>query len=335
RRRFLARNLNEMNRNSREKVFKIKLNQDHDISSYGSITHAEMLFRTNLLAIVGGGLRPRFSENVILILDDSTKQFVLQYTFQMPVLGVQLRKDKLVAILQKEIHVFSFPNDSKKLITMETRDNPKGICEVSQSVAVDKQFLVLPGHKIGSLQFVDLSTSETSMSKAPITVSAHQSEISCIALNQDASMVASASEKGTLIRVWDTLKKVLLAELRRGSDTANLYCINFSRDSEFLCCASDKGTVHVFAVRDLQLNKRSALSKIGLNTAGGYIDSQWALATFTVPPESACVCTFVSKNTVAAICMDGTYHKYVFSASGNCNRESFDIYLDLCEDDDF
>ena len=77
-----------------------------DISSYGSITHAEMLFRTNLLAIVGGGLRPRFSENVILILDDSTKQFVLQYTFQMPVLGVQLRKDKYGNFHAKNIKAF-------------------------------------------------------------------------------------------------------------------------------------------------------------------------------------------------------------------------------------
>jgi len=33
--------------------------------------------------------------------------------------------------------------------------------------------------------------------------------------------------------------------------------------------------------------------------------------------------------------MDGTYHKYVFTPTGNCNRESFDVFLDVCEDDDF
>jgi hypothetical protein len=33
--------------------------------------------------------------------------------------------------------------------------------------------------------------------------------------------------------------------------------------------------------------------------------------------------------------MDGTFHKYVFTPAGNCNRESFDVYLDVCEDDDF
>ena len=92
---------------------------------------------------------------------------------------------------------------------------------------------------------------------------------------------------------------------------------------------------------------------------GNYIESQWALANFTVPPECACICAFGSnKSSVVgmkdltfylvdqnnsqtiltiyvAICMDGTFHKYVFTPTGNCNRESFDVYLDVCEDEDF
>ena len=37
----------------------------------------------------------------------------------------------------------------------------------------------------------------------------------------------------------------------------------------------------------------------------------------------------------SAICVDGTFHKYVFTPDGNCNREAFDVYLDICDDDDF
>ena len=51
----------------------------------------------------------------------------------------------------------------------------------------------------------------------------------------------------------------MLVELRRGSDPAILYCLNFSPGDEWLCCSSDKGTVHVFALQDYKLNKRSAL----------------------------------------------------------------------------
>lgn len=35
--------------------------------------------------------------------------------------------------------------------------------------------------------------------------------------------VATASVRGTLIRVFDTTRKTLLVELRRGSDPATLY----------------------------------------------------------------------------------------------------------------
>merc|ERR1712037_754761 len=129
--------------------------------------------------------------------------------------------------------------------------------------------------------------------------------------------MATASVKGTLIRIWDTLARVMLVELRRGSDPAILYCLNFSPGDEWLCCSSDKGTVHVFALQDYKLNKRSALATIGV--PGAYAGSQWSLASFTVPQEVACICAFVSSGHVAAVCLDGSFHKYHFSADGICN----------------
>ena len=77
--------------------------------------------------------------------------------------------------------------------------------------------------------------------------------------------------------------------------------ITFSRDSEFLCASSDKGTVHIFALKDTHLNRRSTFSKMGF--LGNYVESQWALATFTVPPECACVCAFGSRNSVIGNCV--------------------------------
>ena len=37
----------------------------------------------------------------------------------------------------------------------------------------------------------------------------------------------------------------------------------------------------------------------------------------------------------AAICVDGSFHKYVFTPEGNCNREAYDVYLDVGDDMDF
>jgi WD40 repeat protein len=61
------------------------------------------------------------------------------------------------------------------------------------------------------------------ISSAPQTITAHQGEVACLALNSQGTLVATASDKGTLIRVWDTHKRSQLVELRRGSDPATLY----------------------------------------------------------------------------------------------------------------
>ncbi|XP_009437341.1 WD repeat domain phosphoinositide-interacting protein 4 isoform X5 [Gorilla gorilla gorilla] len=299
---------------------------DHE--QVGSMGLVEMLHRSNLLALVGGGSSPKFSEiSAVLIWDDaregkdSKEKLVLEFTFTKPVLSVRMRHDKIVIVLKNRIYVYSFPDNPRKLFEFDTRDNPKaahptphlhtlGLCDLCPSL--EKQLLVFPGHKCGSLQLV------------PGTV------------------VASASQKGTLIRLFDTQSKEKLVELRRGTDPATLYCINFSHDSSFLCASSDKGTVHIFALKDTRLNRRSALARVGKvgPMIGQYVDSQWSLASFTVPAESACICAFgrnTSKNvnSVIAICVDGTFHKYVFTPDGNCNREAFDVYLDICDDDDF
>ncbi|XP_059693401.1 WD repeat domain phosphoinositide-interacting protein 4 isoform X3 [Haemorhous mexicanus] len=216
---------------------------------------------------------------------------------------------------------------------------PAGIVDLCPSL--ERALLVFPGHKCGSLQLVDLGSAKPGTSSAPVTINAHQSEVGCAALSPPGSLVASASRRGTLIRLFCTQSRARLLELRRGTDPATLYCLAFSPDCSFLCAASDKGTGHVFALRDTRLNRRSALARVGKvgPVLGPYVESQWSLASFTVPAEAPGVCAFGragrSPSSVIAVCVDGTFHKYVFSPDGNCNREAFDVFLDICDDDDF
>ena len=77
-----------------------------------------------------------------------------------------------------------------------------------------------------------------------------------------------------------------------------------------------------------RLNRRSTLATIGV--PGAYAGSQWSLTSFTVPQEVACICAFDSgseessvsaaQGTIFAACLDGSFHKYHFSADGQCNQ---------------
>ncbi|XP_030852738.1 WD repeat domain phosphoinositide-interacting protein 4 [Strongylocentrotus purpuratus] len=302
-----------------------------DKEDVGSVCQVEMLHRTNLIAVVAGGATPKFAENTVLIWDNLKKKFILEFTFPALVLSVRLTRERLIVALRTKVYVYSFPDNPQKLMAIDTRPNPNGILEACPTS--DHPLIVFPGHKSGSIQLVDLSLAQPGKSSAPITINAHQGDIHCIAINQEGSLVATASTKGTLIRVFDTLNKRLVIELRRGSDPATLYCINFSNDSAYLCASSDKGTVHIFALKDSSLNKRSSLAKVGL--LGPYAESQWGLTNFTVPAECACICAFGPQSSVIAICIDGTFHKYVFTPEGGCNRQAYDEYLELGDDDEF
>jgi WD40 repeat protein len=79
---------------------------------------------------------------------------------------------------------------------------------------------------------------------------AHEGSLRGLALTADGSKLATASTKGTVIRVWDVATAVCLQEFRRGVERATITCLAWSWDYAWLSCTSDKGTVHIFQVQD-------------------------------------------------------------------------------------
>ena len=62
----------------------------------GSVAQAEMLYRTNLLALVAGGRKPKYADNTVMIYDDRAAKMVLEFTLPDQVLAVRLKRDKVV-----------------------------------------------------------------------------------------------------------------------------------------------------------------------------------------------------------------------------------------------
>lgn len=67
-----------------------------------------MFYRSNILALVGGGSTPAFQTNKVLMWDDNQQKCIGEMSFKAPVKAVRLRKEKIVVVLEHKVYVYKF-----------------------------------------------------------------------------------------------------------------------------------------------------------------------------------------------------------------------------------
>ena len=77
-------------------------------------------------------------------------------------------------------------------------------------------------------------------------VEAHRSPLSCILLNNEGTILATASDKGTIIRVFSVPDAHKLYQFRRGSMPSRIFSMSFNISSTLLCVSSSTDTIHIF-----------------------------------------------------------------------------------------
>jgi len=176
-----------------------------ELDTHGGIGLVAMLYRCNLFCLVGGGPDPIYPSNKVMIWDDHVSRCIGELSFRSEVRNVKLRRDMIVVVLNQKIFVYNFL-DLKLLLQIETVLNPNGLCEISQNSS--PMVLVSLGLQKGQIRVENFGSKKSKF------VMAHDSRVVCMSLTQDGGRLATASSKGTLIRVFNTLDGTLLQEVR-------------------------------------------------------------------------------------------------------------------------
>jgi WD40 repeat protein len=288
------------------------------VREVGPIACVEMLFRCNIVALVGGARNARFPPNKVMIWDDNVNRCIGELSFRSDVKAVKMRRDRIVVVLERKVYVYNFAN-LKLMDHIETVANPQGICGVSNESS--NAVLACPGLQQGHVRVELYDFKKTQL------ILAHQTNLACVAVNADGTRAATASELGTLVRVFDTASGALLQEVRRGADRAQIRCLAFHSDSQWLACASDKGTVHVFRMQ-CDANPTSSLQFLG-QLLPKYFSSEWSFAKYRVA-SARCVAFGAQPGALLVLGADGALHRAVFDPDNpgqECAQDRLDSVL--------
>ncbi|BFZ03446.1 hypothetical protein BsWGS_06485 [Bradybaena similaris] len=300
----------------------------HENNDRPNIYLVERLFASSLVALVSSD-HPRKLD----VCHFKKGSEICNYSYSNAILAVKLNRMRLVVCLEESLYIHNI-RDMKVLHTIrETPKNPKGICALSPHN--DCAYLAYPG----SVQAGEVQIFDTMTLRAVINISAHDNPLAAVAFNSQGTQLATASEKGTVIRVFSLPDGAKLFEFRRGlKRCADIQCLAFSIDSLFLCTCSNTETVHIFKLEDHKDKSQEDTSWMGIlnstfRSSASYlpagisdvVSQGRSFATARLPHAGLkSVCTIVSLHNVPLLLL-ATYegHLYIYnidqSEGGECS----------------
>ena len=218
----------------------------------GSLGIAEMFYCTNLLALVGGGSNPKFPPNKVVLWDDKQTKVVAELIFLSEVRTIKLRKSKLLVAIDNKIFLYQL-HDLKILDIIDTCYNPLGLCCFS----LDEDIMSCPDSTVGHI-IVNNYTKKTSKTRK-----AHNSIIRKVEISDSGAYLATASEKGTIIRIFDVNSLTIMKELRHGTDYQHIVSIAFNVNDSWIAVMSHTGRLSIFNTTELPKEVRAENEKKG------------------------------------------------------------------------
>ena len=229
----------------KKKLQHIFLNQE-----FGIVTNIP---NSQILVCSGISGQSPFSDKVLCIYDEQISHVVLEIQdFSDTICNIYMWPKMFCVSTRTEVRLYTF---DPPVLFCQFRTSPNAFGQCAFYCNDDQFIIAMTGRTDSMLRIV---TSEPSENQ-DFSFECSQHGISKIVFNLDASLVATASSIGTIIRIWRTSNGEKIAEFRRGSTSAVINSMAFSPSSELLAVASNKKTLHIFDITN-KTEQRSSLT---------------------------------------------------------------------------
>ncbi|XP_030560917.1 WD repeat domain phosphoinositide-interacting protein 2 isoform X4 [Drosophila novamexicana] len=280
----------------------------------------ERLFESSLVAIVS-----QRAPRKLKVCHFKKQSEICNYSYSNTILAVKLNRERLIVCLEESLYIHNI-QDMKVVHTIrDTPCNQLGLCALSSSS--EHCYLAYPGSvTAGEVQIFDAINLH-----AKTMIPAHDTPLAAIAFSPSGTEIATASERGTVIRVFSSQDGSRLFELRRGlKRCVSIVSLSFSTCAEYLVSSSNTETVHIFrldrsAAENNDHGKQSSDDWMGFlsKTVTSYLPTQVtdvfsqgrAFASVTLPEAGVrrmCAITTIQKQLRLLIASQDGY-LYVYS----------------------
>ena len=286
----------------------------------GGIGIIKILDKSNIFCLVGGGKNPRFSPNVLILWNDKNDEISNEYRCDSFIINCYIKQNCIFIICSDNIIIIN--TKSMELIEkIETINNPKGIFSICNEPK--KYIFSYPDNSKGNIliRFFDKVNKINNEKKQDneklgdnntkiIIKNAHKGNINILCFNYIGTKIASTSNSGTVIRIFDVEFGKLITEFRRGNIDAHIYSLSFSFNDNYLGLTSNHSSCHIF---DLQNSKQklkdpnkssmmSYISGVGKLISNNQNSHSWR--KFDIPKKERSIITFTKEDNNKCFIID-------------------------------
>lgn len=262
------------------------------------------LNRTNIFALVAATDDDKlWSRNSLVIWDDSKNDVLTNARFTKPIIGVEISMNMLIVIFADSINIYCLTESASTSASSDFLKEPNQFItydNTPRTVAIghggDNPIAIFPAIQMGYVNISDRGLSTYRI------IRAHESEIVAVAIH--GTSLATASCKGTLIRVWHIETGVMEYEFRRGTNPTTICSLNFSADGRWLVACSRRGTAHIFDIRTKRITPTT-----NIETLMDMIPV-WSFAQCRFPTTEANVVAGMERYNVYVATDDGDFYTF-------------------------
>ncbi|XP_030380572.1 WD repeat domain phosphoinositide-interacting protein 2 [Scaptodrosophila lebanonensis] len=236
----------------------------------------ERLFNSSLVVLVTAQ-----KPNCLKMLHFKKKQDICNCFYPSEILCVRMNRQRLIVCLAESIHIHDI-RDMKILHSIENiAPNELGLCALSLN-----SHLAFPiSQTSGELRIFNANKLRTGM-----TIKAHDTPLSALNFSPSGSLLATASERGTVIRVFCVKNGQRVQEFRRGvKRCVRIASLVFAAGGDFLCASSNTETVHVFKIdtRAVETAELKAIAEVAAKSESNAKEANADTKTVPTTAEEA------------------------------------------------